>query len=195
MNRPDAMDLDVAALLGVDVAKFVQAPAKATRATKVKRPAKAAPAARAIAAQRSPWLWVIVPLAAALVVGVGMTWRADKPAPPERTAVQALVPDPPFRAVEPSRAMSLRIIDGPRPASPPRPRPRNIPMAELGPAPTSVASQGLEAAPAPQAAQDQSTAPARILDIEPMSLFSDQELAPGAWSAPADAPEVVPTAP
>jgi hypothetical protein len=191
MNRPDAMDLDVAALLGVDAAKFVQAPARARRPAKSSRTRSAAtPAAWAAAAQRSPWLWVIVPLAAALVVGVGMSWRSDKAPPPERTAAQAVQPEPAFRAAPaPSRAMSLRIIDGPKRAparvvvAGERPRPRNIPMAELGLPPSAASSH--QATPAP----DASSGAEEVPHIEATSWFSDQELAPSP-PPPPEAPIV-----
>lgn len=165
MSRPDAMDLDVASLLGLDAATFAEAPARARAA-----------------APRSPaWLWVILPLAAALVLGVGMSWRSQKAEPvTEHTAVRAVEPE--LATGDAPRAMSLKIIDGPRRAA--RQRPRNIPMSELGPMPEGAASSHLaELEPVGAPELPTPAPPAQLDPVEPMALFADREL------APAEAPE------
>jgi hypothetical protein len=188
MIRPDAMDRDVAALMGLDAVIFAPQ-VKVARPTRkpVRAPGAARPARKGPTAQQSPWLWVIVPLAVALVVGVGMTWRSDEPELPEQTAQRPAVPE--LRPSQPTRAMSLKVIDGPDRR--PQRRPQNFPaweidpsMARHAPAPETEVAQAPDAPPAPEPAPE-----ARVVDVEPMSLFSDPELAPSLREPRVDAPE------
>ena len=101
MNRPDVMDRDVAVLLGLDAAVFVEAPRP------VKRPA------RKKAARQPRWITYGAPVAVALLGGAGcglFRLSSDKGG-----AEQWSVTSPPLQAEAGPRVMSLQVrkVDGP----------------------------------------------------------------------------------
>jgi hypothetical protein len=121
---------------------------------------------------------VIVPLAGALVVGVGLSWRSDGEKV-DRTAESSAPLE--LRPAEGSRAMSLKVIAGPERAKRQR-RPQNFPAWEIDPPKIAIAPQATEVATAPESAAPptaSAAAPAPpVVSVAPMSLFEDEELTP-----------------
>jgi len=177
MNRPDVMDRDVAELLGLDAAVFVEAP----------RPAKKA--VRNKAARQTPWTTYGAPLAIALVIGAGfglLRLSSDKDGAEQKTEAA-----PQRQAAADPRAMSLQV----RKIEKRRPTQREAadaldfnPTAPADGAGPSALAFTESAGPAPA---DYAPEPEQ-LNIAAFSMLSDKEIDPNASLAPAAEPHAEP---
>jgi hypothetical protein len=166
MSRPDVMDRDVAALLGLDAAAFAEAP----------RPVRKAPA-------RPAWMRYGAPVAIALIVGAGlglMRLSGDRSRPEQRAPAA-----PPAPAAAGPRVMSLQVrkVERPRPAPVEARRAADFdPTAPAeGAAPAALAfAESAGPAPADHAPEPQT------LEVTAFSMLSDKEIDPTVSPAAAE---------
>lgn len=177
MNRPDVMDRDVAVLLGLDAAVFVETPRP------VKRPA------RKKAVRQPRWITYGAPVAVALLVGAGFglfRLSSDKGG-----AEQRPVTAPPLQAAAGPRVMSLQVrkVDGRRPARREAADALDFdPTAPVDGAAPSALAFAESAGPAPA---DHAPDPEQ-LNIAAFSMLSDKEIDPKTPPAPAAEPHAEP---
>ena len=177
MNRPDVMDRDVAMLLGLDAAVFVEAP----------RPAKK-PAGKK-AGRQAAWITYGAPVAAALAIGAGFGLLRQSG---DRSRVeQALTAAPQLQAAAAPKAMSLQVrrIDRRRSARGDAADASDFdPTAPAdGAGPTALAfAESAGPAPADHAPDPQP------LEIAAFSMLSDQEIDPATPPEPAAQPHADP---
>jgi hypothetical protein len=169
MNRPDGMDRDVGALLGLDPVAFV------AELAPVKRP------------PRQPTLvWIGASMAVALVAGAGFgLLRVSTDRSAAEHEVEAA---PQAQTAEKPKAMSLQVVKAGKPRAARREAVQAVDFDPAAPA-NGVAPIALafaeSAGPAPA---DHASGP-KPLEIAAFARLSDKEIDPNASPPPAAAPD------